>query len=139
MEEINLNLNSDSGNSSGTIKINLDGTNNVKKSVNFGPGAEMLMNPNKNKVSSPKADIGLSDLNELNDNFDTYRFNHDGKDHSKDWRHQEYIFFFDWLVENTSNLFEVFLALEDKRSKELFLHLLVFSLLQKTFYHTQYL
>merc|ERR1711871_751817 len=26
----------------------------------------MLMNPNKNKVSSPKADIGLSDLNELN-------------------------------------------------------------------------
>ena len=26
----------------------------------------MLMNPNKNKISSPKADIGLSDLNELN-------------------------------------------------------------------------
>lgn len=67
MEEINLNLNSNSGNSSGTIKINLDGDSNVKKSVNFGPGAEMLMNPNKNKVSSPKADIGLSDLNELND------------------------------------------------------------------------
>ena len=36
-----------------------------KKSVNFGPGAEMLMNQNKNKVSSPKADINLSYLNEL--------------------------------------------------------------------------
>merc|ERR1711871_597062 len=67
MEEINLNLNSNSGNSSGTIKINLDGDSNVKKSVNFGPGAEMLMNPNKNKVSSPRADINLSDLNDLND------------------------------------------------------------------------
>ena len=29
------------------IKINIDDT--PKKSVNFGPGAEMLMNPNKNK------------------------------------------------------------------------------------------
>ena len=25
-----------------------------KKSVNFGPGAEMLMNQNKNKISSPE-------------------------------------------------------------------------------------
>merc|ERR1711871_347356 len=65
MEEINLNLNSNSGNSSGTIKINLDGDSNVKKSVNFGPGAEMLMNPNKNKVSSPRADINLSELNDI--------------------------------------------------------------------------
>ena len=73
MEEINVNLNSDSGNSSGTIKINLDSTNNVKKSVNFGPGAEMLMNPNKNKISSPKADIGLSDLNELNKILSKYK------------------------------------------------------------------
>ena len=68
MEEINLNLGSPklsvSGNSDGgTIKINMSDT--PKKSVNFGPGAEMLMNQNKNKVSSPKADINLSDLNEL--------------------------------------------------------------------------
>jgi hypothetical protein len=69
MEEINLNLGKPnlnvSGNSDGgTIKINID--NSIpKKSVNFGPGAEMLMNQNKNKISSPKADINLSDLNEL--------------------------------------------------------------------------
>ena len=46
------------------ININIDETI-PKKSVNFGPGAEMLMNPNKNKATSPKADINLSDLNEL--------------------------------------------------------------------------
>merc|ERR1711871_768454 len=68
MEEINLNLGSPSlsvtgNNDIGTIKINMSDT--PKKSVNFGPGAEMLMNQNKNKVSSPKADINLSDLNEL--------------------------------------------------------------------------
>ena len=68
MEEINLNLGSPklnvSGNSDGgTIKINMNDT--PKKSVNFGPGAEMLMNQSKNKVSSPRADINLSDLNEL--------------------------------------------------------------------------
>ena len=63
MEEINLNLaNSDSG--SQPIKINID-ESLPKKSVNFGPGAEMLMNPNKNKATSPKADINLSDLNDL--------------------------------------------------------------------------
>ena len=69
MEEINLNLGSPNlsvsgNNDGGTIKINIDDT--PKKSVNFGPGAEMLMNQNKNKVSSPRADINLGDLNELN-------------------------------------------------------------------------
>ena len=65
MEEINLNLGSPTQNveSGSTIKINIDDT--PKKSVNFGPGAEMLMNQSKNKVSSPRADINLSDLNEL--------------------------------------------------------------------------
>ena len=68
MEEINLNLGSPSLNVSGdsdggTIKISMNDT--PKKSVNFGPGAEMLMNQSKNKVSSPRADINLSDLNEL--------------------------------------------------------------------------
>ena len=65
MEEINLNLGSPTQKveSGSTIKINIDDT--PKKSVNFGPGAEMLMNQSKNKVSSPRADINLSDLNEL--------------------------------------------------------------------------
>jgi hypothetical protein len=37
-----------------------------KKSVNFGPGAEMLMNPNKQKrVGSPTSEIKLADLTEL--------------------------------------------------------------------------
>ena len=69
MEEISLNLgkpnlNVSSDTDGGTIKINID-NNTPKKSVNFGPGAEMLMNQSKNKVSSPKADINLSDLNDL--------------------------------------------------------------------------
>ena len=69
MEEINLNLGKPNLNVSGdadggTIKINIDNSL-PKKSVNFGPGAEMLMNQNKNKVSSPRADINLSDLNDL--------------------------------------------------------------------------
>ena len=68
MEEINLNLgkpnlNVTSTDSVGAIKINIDEA--PKKSVNFGPGAEMLMNPNKNKATSPRADINLSDLNDL--------------------------------------------------------------------------
>ena len=69
MEEISLNLGKPNLNVSGdadggTIKINIDNSM-PKKSVNFGPGAEMLMNQNKNKVSSPRADINLSDLNDL--------------------------------------------------------------------------
>ena len=76
MEEINLNLGSSSSNlnvsnsnDSGSIKININeiSTAPPRKSVNFGPGAEMLMNPNKNKATSPKADIKLSELNELGD------------------------------------------------------------------------
>lgn len=36
------------------------------KSVNFGPGADLLMNPSQaNKQNSPKSDIKLSDLNAL--------------------------------------------------------------------------
>ena len=39
-----------------------------QKSVNFGPGVEMLMNPSKqNKSGEPKADITLSEINDLND------------------------------------------------------------------------
>lgn len=66
MEEISLNLAeptlSVTEANSGAIKISVD---SPKKSVNFGPGAEMLMNQNKSKSSSPKADINLDDIGNL--------------------------------------------------------------------------
>ena len=66
MEEISLNLAeptlSVSEANKGDIKISVG---SPKKSVNFGPGAEMLMNQNKSKSTSPKADINLDDLNTL--------------------------------------------------------------------------
>ena len=66
MEEISLNLAeptlSVTEASNGPIKISVD---SPKKSVNFGPGAEMLMNQSKSKTTSPKADINLDDLNTL--------------------------------------------------------------------------
>jgi len=66
MEEISLNLAeptlSVTEASSGGIKISVD---SPKKSVNFGPGAEMLMNQSKSKSSSPKADINLDDISNL--------------------------------------------------------------------------
>ena len=63
LEEISLNLGKPNltvtdNNERGTIRINLD---SPKKSVNFGPGIEMLMN-DKRRSSSPKSDIKLSDL-----------------------------------------------------------------------------
>jgi hypothetical protein len=54
-----------------------------KKSVNFGPGAEMLMNPNKQKrAGSPTSDIKLDDLTEL----DSMDLNEPRKDSIKDAR-----------------------------------------------------
>jgi len=58
----------------GTIKLNnlpaLNSDTNVsKKSVNFGPGIEMLMN-DKRRSTSPKSDIKLSDLESLDTNID---------------------------------------------------------------------
>ena len=52
---------------SGTIKLNnLPSIDTAqKKSVNFGPGIEMLMNE-KRRSGSPKSDIQLSDLESLN-------------------------------------------------------------------------
>merc|ERR1711907_53899 len=56
-------LNVIDANDGGSIKIS--GFED-KKSVNFGPGAEMLMNPNKQKrAGSPTSDIKLDDLTEL--------------------------------------------------------------------------
>ncbi len=48
-------------------KINISESLGGSKSVNFGPGVEMLMNPNRQKSpsSKPKSDIALSDLKEL--------------------------------------------------------------------------
>ena len=76
MEEITLNLGEPKLNvieksDPGTIKIHVDSSSSSvptgQKSVNFGPAAEMLMNPNKQKSpGSPKTDIKLTDLDELN-------------------------------------------------------------------------
>ena len=54
-------------NDSGTIKLTgLPPTSTQTKSVNFGPGADLLMNPaRKSSPNSPKADIGLSELNTI--------------------------------------------------------------------------
>ena len=53
---------------SGAIKLNnlpeLNSGNSPKRSVNFGPGVEMLMN-DKRRTTSPKSDIKLSDLESL--------------------------------------------------------------------------
>ena len=45
------------------ISLDVTDISAPKKSVNFGPGAEMLMN--QKKVSSPKSDLPLSDINSL--------------------------------------------------------------------------
>ncbi|MAD48680.1 MAG: hypothetical protein CMQ53_04920 [Gammaproteobacteria bacterium] len=45
------------------ISLNVTDISPPKKSVNFGPGAEMLMN--QKKVSSPKSDLPIADINSL--------------------------------------------------------------------------
>lgn len=71
MEEINLNLSEPKLNvidssDKGTIKISVsDPPVGGNRSVNFGPGAEMLMNPSKQKQTSPRSDINLNDLTNL--------------------------------------------------------------------------
>ena len=54
-------------NDSGTIKISGVPENVSKKSVNFGPGLDLLMNPHKNKSrpNSPASEINLSDISNL--------------------------------------------------------------------------
>ena len=49
----------------GTIKLNTAPISQNKKSVNFGPGIEMLMNPKRQATSPVHADINLADLNKL--------------------------------------------------------------------------
>ena len=60
-------LNVTDTNDEGVIKLNIApiDTNN-QKSVNFGPGADLLMNQGRaSRQNSPKSEIKLSDLNEL--------------------------------------------------------------------------
>ena len=75
MEEISLNVESieppklvvkEKGDP-GTIKISGVPENVSKKSVNFGPGLDLLMNPNRSqsRPSSPKSDINLSDISSI--------------------------------------------------------------------------
>ena len=68
------NLSTSSVGDAGTIKLNnlppleTDRNDVPKKSVNFGPGVEMLMN-DKRRSTSPKSDIKLSDLESLETNI----------------------------------------------------------------------
>jgi hypothetical protein len=74
MEEISLNVESidtpklvvkEKGDT-GTIKISGVPENVSKKSVNFGPGLDLLMNPNRqSRPNSPKSEVKLSDLSNL--------------------------------------------------------------------------
>ena len=50
--------------------VSFGGSPSPRKSVNFGPGIEMLMNPKKQPTSPMKSDINLSDLEALNKKLD---------------------------------------------------------------------
>ena len=72
MEEINLNISEtpklvvNQKNDQGTIKISNIPENVSNKSVNFGGGMDLLMNPKiQSRPNSPKSDINLSDINDL--------------------------------------------------------------------------
>ena len=71
METIKINseeppkLNVMGDNDLGTIKIS--GMDSPKKSINFGPGADLLMNPNKASKKHVTTDIKLDDLNDVVD------------------------------------------------------------------------
>lgn len=53
-------------NDEGVIKLNITPMDNTQKSVNFGPGADLLMNQGRaSRQNSPKSGIKLSDLNGL--------------------------------------------------------------------------
>lgn len=59
--------------------IKLDGGGGGAKSVNFGPGIELLMNDKKTKESDPEADIHLGDLNKLEDELNDLADDADSK------------------------------------------------------------
>ncbi len=54
----------------GTIKISGLPENVSKKSVNFGPGLDLLMNPNRHsRPNSPSSDIKLTDISDLDNSL----------------------------------------------------------------------
>ena len=78
MEEINLKVESietpklvvNEKSDAGTIKISGVPENVSKKSVNFGPGLDLLMNPNRqSRPNSPKSEINLSDISNLDNDL----------------------------------------------------------------------
>ena len=50
--------------------VSFGGSPSPRKSVNFGPGIEMLMNPKKQPTSPMKSDINISDLEALDKKLD---------------------------------------------------------------------
>ena len=62
IQEINI-----SDNSISTPILNVFEKDNkvIKKSVNFGPGADLLMNPNRQTKSSDIGEINISDINDI--------------------------------------------------------------------------
>ncbi len=72
--------------------------------------------------------ISALKANTFLDNFDEFRFNYDGNDHSKEWNIEQRIFYFDWFYGNVSPLFEAYTSLNDERSRKLYLHLIAFRL-----------
>jgi FkbM family methyltransferase len=72
--------------------------------------------------------IAALKLNTYLDNFDAWRFNFDGKDHSTEFNAGERAFFFDWFVKNHESLYAAYSLLADHASKRLYLHLIAFRL-----------
>ena len=66
--------------------------------------------------------------NKHTDNFDSWRFNWDGKEHGFEFNTDLHVFYFDWFFKNHLNLFNAYQRLEDDYSKNLFLHLITYRL-----------
>ena len=64
IQEINIGVSND-GPKLNVIEKDGSGLSN-KKSVNFGPGADLLMNPNKQKQQNKSSGMEISDINEIN-------------------------------------------------------------------------
>ena len=64
IQEINIGVSNDGPKLHG-IENDGSGLSN-KKSVNFGPGADLLMNPNKQKQQTKSSGMEISDINDIN-------------------------------------------------------------------------
>jgi len=65
-------------------------------------------------------------MNTFLDNFDEERFNFDGVDRSKIFDVNERVFYFDWFYRAHAELFKAYSLFSDERSKNLFLHLVLY-------------